>query len=149
MLILRNPSIVRLKLKTMDMTVKIDIGDQLREDLLVTALEGGSNYWYYLSVEAYDLINKSIRTKQILEPPSIKMWDAIKHGASIPIYDEENKNEKLGEINLESIAKGEQMMVDKYFFHFKKLLDKENVEWDAETADVWFQLAVMGEITFG
>lgn len=136
-------------------TVTIEISDQLREDLIVAALEGGSNYWYFIDKDGKNIINPYINAET---PFSVAFWRAIKDGKSIPVYDKEtiedweydNEGEKelLGDVNLESIAKGEQLMADGYMNHFRNIMG-ENTDWDAATADVWFQLCVMGELVYG
>ena len=124
--------------------MKNPIKDYDRECLLVDALEGGSNYWYFLEDDSIKAINEKI--PQDKETPlSIRMFKAIVSGADVPVYDCET-NEKLGSISLKSIKKGESTMVTKYPFHFSAII-KEN--YDATTADVWFQLAVMNDVIYG
>jgi hypothetical protein len=120
----------------------IKISDEMRGDLIVTALEGGSNYWYNISTRADRIIDKYKKDNLCF---SEYFWEAIKAGESIPIHDIET-NQKLGEINLQSIEVGEQTMADEYPRH---LADIVSGNWDAETADVWFQLAVMNELVYG
>lgn len=128
------------------------IPDDRREDMLVGAIEGGSNYWYWLGDEATALVDKHGNPKK--EPFSILMWKAIQAGESIPVHDKEEmaddddttEENRLGYINLESIKKGERIMLEKYNKHYMDIINEGD---DAITADIWFQLAVMGEVTFG
>jgi len=115
-----------------------------RADLLTTALEGGSNYWYFLSDESIEFIRNNSHTAGL--SLCDRMMEAIYNGASIPIYDIENPDEKLGEINIESMNKAEEIMFNDFFSHYS---DARQEVGDAETADVWFQLSVLGELTFG
>lgn len=46
----------------------------------------------------------------------------------------------------ESIEKGLQVMADKYPRHFNDIITEND---DAETADVFVQCAVLGEVVFG
>lgn len=124
--------------------IELEISDQNREDQLVTALEGGSNSWYYLD-DTTEIDNYLQEGDEKL-PLATAMWRAIKDGKSIPIFDAENPEEKLGEISLASIEKGEQLMADNSPSHFMQMYLENG---DAETADVWFQYAVLGKITFG
>lgn len=127
----------------------ITISDRLRGDLLVTALEGGSNYWYCLDAEEISNELKRLNIEDTNEPIAIKVWNIIKATGKVDVYDIEAPDEKLGTINLKSIEEGEKIMADKYPQHFKKIIDEDSVDWDAETADVWFQLAVLKELTYG
>jgi len=126
-------------------TINLTITDQRREDMLVGALEGGSNYWYYISNGAVKAIDEVVKP-ETPTPLAIKMWAAIKAGKQIPIRDAEDHSEKLGYISLSSIEKGEQIMAEKYPEHFMDIVNEND---DASTADVWFQLAVMGELVYG
>jgi hypothetical protein len=71
---------------------------------------------------------------------------AILDGKTIPVNDYENVDEVLGQISLESIEKGERLMQELHFSHFVDIVSGND---DATTADVWFQLCVLGDITFG
>ena len=125
--------------------INLEITDQRREDMIVGALEGGSNYWYFLSESSMKAIYTSKLNKE--EPISIKMWDAILNGATIPVYDiEDIDGDKLGEINLKSIKKGEELMAKNHELDFMCIINEED---DASTADLWFQYCVLGEIVYG
>lgn len=123
----------------------ITISNQRREDMIVGALEGGSNYWYFLPDTAVKAI-KDATPEMKKEPLSIRMWKAIDKGATIQIFDADNESEKLGEINLSSVEKGEQIMADQHPYHFANLISEND---DATTADVWFQCCVLSEVVYG
>lgn len=128
------------------MSIIINLTDEQHENLVVSALEGGSNYWYYLTERAVKIVDKFCPADKKDEPFSIRFWAAIKAGASIPVNDVENVKHNLGKISLASIEKGEQILADKYFSHFADIMDEND---DATTADVWFQLCTLGEIVYG
>lgn len=123
----------------------LKITDQRREDMLIGAIEGGSNDWYWIPNESSKIIEKYNDRGIILF--SIAMWKAIKDGArTIEINDNENRKEKLGEINLVSIEKGETKMFKEQPQHYMDIVNEND---DATTADVWFQYAVLGSIVYG
>lgn len=124
--------------------VEMEIPQNRQEDMLVGALEGGSNYWYWLSDEATAIIEKHQENERM--PLAIAMFKAILAGETIPVNDAENPNEKLGEINLKSIAEGEEIMAAKHSRHYIDIINEED---DADTADVWFQLCVLKEVVYG
>lgn len=124
--------------------VVIRFTPQTHENLIVTALEGGSNYWYYLSDKAINIIEE--RTKNSEEPFSIRFWKALKKGAIIPINDAEDPDTKIGSISMTSIIRGEQLMSNKSPRHFADII-QDNA--DSITADVWFQYACLGEVIYG
>lgn len=118
------------------------LSKQQQEDLLITALEGGSNYWYYI-----DLVeNPSVAKVKKGLPLSEHIFNLVQKGESITINDAENEDEVLGTLNLDSIQKGTELMQSNEPEHFTNILEES---WDAETADVWFQYCILGEITFG
>lgn len=80
----------------------VKLTDQQHEDLIITALEGGSNYWYFISDIAMNIITKT--TPYYRGCFSERFWEAIRYkGAVIPINDIENQLTKIGEISLASI----------------------------------------------
>jgi len=119
----------------------VRIPNQKIQDMIITAVEGGSNYWakfrfpdnYKDKYGSYELIpfkNDNIET-----------------------YDCET-GKLLGYLNRASIQVGLQLMADRKDLkgkvvparHFKALATDNE---DAETADVFMQLSVMGEIVYG
>lgn len=113
-------------------------------DLISTALEGGSNYWY----EIRPLTSNSIReaTKDMEgEPFSDRLVTAVTRGVDVKVFDWETA-ELLGVLNAQSFAKAEQLFIANHRRLFGEFLSED---WDASTADVFFQLAVMGEVIYG
>ena len=87
-------------------------------------------------------------TKSMVGSPLVdKIINAVyDHNVSVDIYDIEDPDEILGTFNLENIKRGEEIMLKEYPKHFANILSEND---DAETADVWFQLVVLGEIVYG
>lgn len=111
-----------------------------RKDLLITALEGGSNYWYDLPF--IEMVEKPNDIYTMSE----RIFQAVCKGVEIPVHDIET-GEKLGELSMRNIRRGERTMKAEYpTTHWK---DIQYGDWDATTADVWFQFIVMNEIVFG
>lgn len=118
------------------------LSDERRLDMLTGAIEGGSNYWYFLpDVSMCDKYRKSKS-----EPLVDRMMKAILVHEIIPVHDIENLEDFLGNISLSSIIKGEELMFKNHPKDFADILDEND---DAETADIWFQLCVLGEIVYG
>ena len=59
---------------------------------------------------------------------------------------EDHEGEPLGYVTQESMLKAFQIVAEKYSWHYNNLINEND---DAETADVFFQVATMGEIVFG
>lgn len=123
-------------------TINLEITEERRADMLVGALEGGSNYWYNIGVTACRIIEPYRDKERYLHTA---MLNAIKDGKSIPIHDIET-NEKIGEFSKLSIEIGEQLMAEQQPKHFLDIINEED---DAITADVWFQFCVLKSIVYG
>jgi hypothetical protein len=120
-------------------TIRID--NQKIKDMLITAFQGGSNYWASLKLpanwkEKYDSIE-----------------EITFRGGEIEVFDVET-GELLGVLNKASIQSGLQLMANSEDMKGKAIPEKhfENLihdNWDAETSDVFLQLSVMTEIVYG
>ena len=120
-------------------TKKIPV--QTVKDMIVTAIEGGSNYWaYFRFPEGWK--------KQYGSYENIPF-----QGDNIEVFDTET-DEVVGVLNVATIEVGLNLMglfkdvkgKDVPERHFNNLTSGN---FDAETADVFLQLAVMGEIVYG
>jgi hypothetical protein len=133
------------------MKVKIEheISEETIADLMTAAIEGGSAYWcdeitqqsgakseegvaWYSDPEIYRAKEGTFLTLQVVESePSSENSD----GRFI--------------INLEKMQKAFNLMGEfgtPKGFHLRNLLEEN---WDAETADVFLQLATFGEVVYG
>jgi hypothetical protein len=118
------------------------------ENIFVTALEGGSNYWYYLPSKEVKKIREAVPKSE--EPAlSMAMFMAIfDKGVEVAIHDLENPEECLGTISLDSIMQTIKTSSDDE--NFSRFWEAElNEDGDGESSDVIFQYLVMGEIVFG
>lgn len=104
-------------------------------DILVTAFEGGINYWCRLA---------EIKDEPPADLPYVFASDVIGLGGTLLLHDIENEDEKW-ELNLEKLMEG----IKKYC-HMEKCTPGDMLEnLDADVADCIVQFAVLGEITFG
>jgi hypothetical protein len=118
------------------------------ENIFVTALEGGSNYWYYLPSKEVKKIREAVPKSE--EPAlSMAMFMAIfDKGVEVAIHDLENPEECLGTISLDSIM--QTIKTSSEDENFSRFWESElNEDGDGESSDVIFQYLVMGEIVFG
>ena len=127
-------------------TVQTKISEKVVEAVIVGALEGGSNYWYYLSDDAV----KTIRDYTPLmkgEPLSMRFVQALKEGAEIDINDIEDPDEILGTISTKTMGeRTEKLINDGYGERLERVKLEQEDAWDA---DVIFQYWVLNEIVFG
>jgi len=106
-------------------------------DLLVTAFEGGVNYWMD---EAEPLGDFDFKKAPWYDDESF--WD--QPGAKFKLHDLDQ--DKWHVIDKPRIAVGFSLFASQHKEHFE---DFANENYDAITADVWFQLCVFGEIVYG
>jgi hypothetical protein len=121
------------------MKVELNIADQDIIDVLVTALEGGSNYWYNLP--DVTMARKHYKNVTSLAVSEKVIKAVLEHNEIIPVYDVEDEDNHLGDISQANIKRGLQLFMD------------DDRAWtpdmDAEQADVFFQYVVMGELVYG
>jgi hypothetical protein len=150
---------INLKNKKMEITkkemiikVEYTIDYDAFESLIITALEGGINYWGGISWATVDAIKiHSERNGYIGEPFSVRfakfVWD---DNVALIVdveqdCDEDCEEEIIGKIDLRSIKKGWQIF-SQQTHHFNDFL---NDDADAITADVWFQCCSLGDVVYG
>lgn len=117
------------------MKVTIEFKDQDVEDILITAMEGGSNYWYYLDLagKVFERSSKKSLTENIITA-------VLEKGEEFDIYDIEEEDQVLGKLSRENIERGIALCLKEGIDPFQDM--------DAGTADVFFQYVVMGELVF-
>ena len=121
--------------------IEVTITGEMIENIIVGALEGGSNYWYMLGEgipESDGQTPMSVRiANKILDDPEYKL----------PIYDiEDEDGEPLGYLTQEGMLKAFEIVSRNYNWHYNNMMSDSD---DAETHDVFFQCAVMGDIIYG
>jgi hypothetical protein len=133
-------------------------GAQLVEGTIVTAIEGGSNYWYWVKVDEnwfevakrYDIAEAKKETppRLSLSPFSILISNALLNveNFQMNVYDLEDTDERLGTLTKESFVKGCEICCSTYPQVWANIITGN---YDADDADVLFQLAVMGDVVFG
>lgn len=125
--------------------------------LLVSALEGGSNYWY---TEAHYKLPKGTTYKDFQEGGKHTDPNDYYHpleiipfveGCALTVLVEDfdgknNDKPKRWELDTAKMKRGLELMAEKYPHHWADFINEND---DAITADVWFQLSLFGELIFG
>lgn len=115
------------------MKLTLEFDNKRIENLFVTAMEGGSNYWADFPAAPPGE-----------GAPSERLIRHVLDGGSITIADQETADEWL--LTAASIRRGLQAMRAGSPEHFADMLGEN---WDAETADAWLQYCTIGEYVFG
>lgn len=129
------------------MKLQIELSREVLEDVFVTAIEGGSNYWYFLSSDAIKRIRKAVprEVDPILSTATFKaVYD---HGVAVPINDVENEEDIVGWISMETMQERLQALLNSSDRWALEAHIEEN--GDADSADVVFQYMTMGEAIYG
>jgi hypothetical protein len=133
--------------KTMKITIKTEVTREVLESIFITALEGGSNYWYYLSDRAIDLINEAV-PRDGVKALSERLFEAVyDKGVVVPIHDIENTDDDaIGELNRETFQERMDLCSEKNPW---SIMSELNEEGDASSSDVVFQYLALGELIYG
>lgn len=127
--------------KYVEVRATVRIPNEKIQDLIIAAVEGGSNFW-----AIFKFPDNWKDTYQSYEQIPFQCGE-------IEVFDIETK-ELLGVLNRATMQTGLQLMADCKDMtgkvvparHFKKLATDSE---DAETADTFMQLSVLGEIVYG
>ena len=120
---------------------------EILENIFVTAIEGGSNYWYFINEENHEKMRRAV-------PPekerafSVALFRAVYDEAlDIDVHDVEDTEEKIGTLSIRSM-----------FERLDNLMKDEDYRWalfaeieeqgDAISSDVVFQYLTMGEVVY-
>ena len=117
---------------SVNISSKVELTRQDIDDLMVTALEGGINYW--------------CRKARVLQCPEEYTYasDVISRNGTLELYDIESSDKWV--LTLESFMKGVKWYCEKYkYTNAEDLMDNH----DADTADAIVQYALFNEIVFG
>jgi len=128
----------------------------LTRDLLVTAFEGGSNYWYLIESRHVPKGTKfaDFREDGRMQPKDIYYhWSQLipTSGGSLKIsvkddFVPEGKRE-LFTLDMKALNKGWRLLRQKHPKIYWRIVKDE--DFDAEDADVFLQLALFGDVVYG
>jgi hypothetical protein len=124
-------------------------------NLFVDALEGGSNYWYHIRHLPKEVRYKA---KEMGQPVSEAIGEYILNGGYVQFYDAEEEYDDddytethsdkglLGTVDMNSILEAITIVKKDYPDVWENILDEQ---YDANDADIFLQLCVMGEVVYG
>lgn len=119
----------------------MNLSKEQLEDLIVTAWEGGSDYWLEISSRERAKINNAYPENKISFAEKISAY--LLDGNSIRIIDTETL-EHIGDLTLEKINKA--LSDPRISGHAESFLDGD---FDVETTDVILQIAILNGIVYG
>lgn len=147
------------------------LSDELKNDLFITALEGGSNYWYMFNAPMFSELKQQLKNSycELTDGESVQsigitheqlewlvssksnselLYFAIMtFGYEYDVFDIYT-DEKIGRITKQQIEEADsKMMLNESYKQY--IFEALNDNWDANTADVWFQFVVLNEVVYG
>jgi len=148
-------------------TIPIEISIDALDEVITTALEGGSNYWYWINNDDLtkmsnwleDQIKKGYLTRN--NQIHYKWLDALFQGwfGKLAIYDKEeyynleipddfSKLEPIGYLSMENIIKNLPKVQKEYPRFYSQHFPEYN-NGDSTSADTIFQMLTLNEIVYG
>ena len=124
-----------------------EVSRETLENIFVTALEGGSNYWYLINSKTIKKIRDAVPNS--VDPyTSTALFKAVMDfGVEVEVHDIEDTDELLGVLSYKTITKKLQLLANSpYNWALKDELDENG---DANSSDVVFQYLVMEDVLFG
>jgi hypothetical protein len=120
---------------------------QLLENIFVTALEGGSNYWYHINSANHKKVRDAVPKSTDPYFATAMLTAILDHGVEVEVHDAENEDELLGTLTAKTIEEGLYAadMSPDYGWAFVAERDGTG---DAESSDILFQYFVIGEVWF-
>lgn len=118
------------------------------ENILVTALEGGSNFWYTLPEQK---LREKLTLTEKGEPLSTRIAKQLFEDSKFELIigdveSEDEEEDPLGRVTQESMMKALKIASKDYRDVFNNIMTED---YDANDADIVFQLATMGEVVYG
>jgi hypothetical protein len=133
----------------MKIEIKINqtVSREVLEDVFVTAIEGGSNYWYFLPEHSIKLIRNAVPREEDPYLSTAILKAVLDHDVKVAINDAENEEDVVGIITKDLIQPRLQLLSES---RLKWALDAHlNERGDADSADIVFQYLAMGEVIYG
>lgn len=118
----------------------LQVSEQTLIDLLITAVEGGSNYWATITAEERNAAGDYVKVRVLEAEASGK--DGVRVHRIVTPHDL-----LIGLQRLAYVAADEKALAD--FPTALKHLTDALTDHDATTADVVLQMAVFGEVVYG
>lgn len=114
--------------------------------LLCSALEGGSNYWYYITKFVEPEVGdepwpgETTRFRHLDYP--VRKGGALEIG----VLDQQDDPGEMKPVNRETLVEGLKIMAKKYLRHFADFVEGGG---DANTGDVFLQCVCFGDVIYG
>jgi hypothetical protein len=132
----------------MQINVKVDVSREVLENIFITAIEGGSNYWYYITPEAYDIVAKATPNSDKTSFSERLFQAVFDHDAIVPIHDAEGEedDEPIGYLDINTFQERLELCAKEALWALQEEIDERG---DAGSSDVVFQYLALGDYIYG
>ena len=131
----------------MKITITTEVTRDVLESVFITALEGGSNYWYSLSDKAYELVDAAV-PRDGNKALSERIFEAVyDKGVIIPIHDiEDPEGDTIGALDVTKFQDAMNKCSEESSWAIQAEMAEQG---DAVSSDAVFQYLALGEIVYG
>lgn len=130
----------------MNIKINIEITRGVLEDIFITAIEGGSDYWCDIDGLPNNF-RREHKGKSFSEMVFIAVYD---HNMKVNVFDTEDSDDDrqaIGVLDKDLFEKRLQKMVDDGHGHY--IMAEINASGDAISSDCIFQYLILNEIIYG
>lgn len=120
---------------------------ELLENVFVTALEGGSNYWCHITYNNESKVRSVVPKSKDPYFATAMLTAILEYGVKVEVHDLENPDEVLGVLDASEFEDRLQSLEMNRDYAWA-LESEENGVGDASSSDVVFQYLVMGDVWF-
>jgi hypothetical protein len=132
----------------MTIDLKLDVSREVLESIFITAIEGGSNYWYYIGEEAVKAIN-NVCPRASGMAFSERVFTAVyDYGVEVALHDiEDIDGEPIGVLSKDTFKERlERCANEGAMWALQQEIDEQG---DAATSDAVFQYLALNDLVYG
>lgn len=132
----------------MTIDLKLDVSREVLESIFITAIEGGSNYWYYIGEEAVKAIN-NVCPRASGMAFSERVFTAVyDYGVEVALHDiEDIDGEPIGVLSKDTFKERlERCANEGGMWALQQEIDEQG---DATTSDAVFQYLALNDLVYG
>jgi len=131
----------------MQIKVTREIPREILENVFITALEGGSNYWYFIGRDAIKIITEAVPNQKGLSFSEAIFKAVMDHGCELPIRDSDDASEVIGTLSARTMQERLQALSENEDYSW--VIEAElSEEGDACSSDIMFQAMCLGEVIY-
>jgi hypothetical protein len=131
----------------MKINVTIDVSREVLESIFITAIEGGSNYWYYFGESSVSAVNNLCPKASGLAFSERVFTAVYDYDAKVPIFDiEDTDGEPIGILDKSKFQERLELCAKENMWAIQEEIDERG---DAVSSDAVFQYLVLNDLVYG